>query len=231
MDFTAVAHDLRAPLSAMLGHTRLLAVESLTDAGRHRLEVIEAQIRRMATLIDTCLPHPARLQRITMVDLNATIENVLVELDGVLPRRRIQVVRSGEERLPLITGEASDLHRVLVNLFVNAADAMPDGGRIMISARTDRMPAVSVPAVIIDVTDTGTGIPLELVSHVFERGFTTKPPGQGTGLGLAICREIVQAHGGGIDLTTRPGQGTTVRLSLPVASGLDASMTDDRMNE
>jgi signal transduction histidine kinase len=217
MDFTAVAHDLRAPLSAMLGHTRLLAVESLTDAGRHRLEVIEAQIRRMATLIDTCLPHPARLQRITMVDLNATIENVLVELDGVLPRRRIEIVRTGEERLPLIAGEASDLHRVLVNLVVNAADAMPDGGWIMVRARADRMPATS-PAVIIDITDTGTGIPLELVPHVFERGFTTKPPGQGSGLGLAICREIVQAHGGRIDLTTRPGQGTTVRVSLPIAN-------------
>jgi signal transduction histidine kinase len=217
MDFTAVAHDLRAPLSAMLGHTRLLAVESLTDAGRHRLDVIEAQIRWMATLIDNCLPHPARPQRVTMVDLSATIENVLVELDGVLSRRRIEIVRGGEERLPLIVGEATDLHRVLVNLIVNATDAMPDGGWIMIRARTDRMPATSVPAVIIDITYTGTGIPLELVPHVFERGFTTKPPGQGTGLGLAICQEIVQAHGGRIDLTTRPGQGTTVRVSLPIA--------------
>jgi signal transduction histidine kinase len=219
MDFTAVAHDLRAPLSALLGHTRLLAVESLTDAGRHRLDVIEAQIHRMSTLIDNCLPQAARAPGVTLVDLNATIHDVLVELDGVLPRRRIQVIRSGEERLPLIPGESSDLHRVLVNLFVNAADAMPDGGRIMVRARTDRMLGPSVAAVVIDITDTGTGIPLELVPHVFERGFTTKPPGQGTGLGLAICRDIVHAHGGRIDLTTRPGQGTTVRVSLPIGVG------------
>jgi two-component system, NtrC family, sensor kinase len=221
-DVTAVAHDLRAPLHVMLGHARLLAVETLTDAGRHRLEVIEAQIHWMATLIDGCLPQPARPRKFTLVDLNATIHDVLVELDGMLPRRRIEVSCGGEDRLPLIPGEASDLHRVLVNLFVNAADAMPDGGRIMLRARIDRMPARPVAAIVIDITDTGTGIPLELVPHVFDRGFTTKPPGQGTGLGLAICRDIVQAHGGRIDLTTAPGHGTTVRVSLPVgASAVD----------
>lgn len=218
MDFAAVAHDLRAPLHAMLGHTRLLAVESLTDVGRHRLEVIEAQIHWMATLIDGCLPHPASARRNTLVDLNATIRDVLVELDGMLPRRHIQVSRGGEERLPLIPGHASDLHRVLVNLFVNAADAMPEDGRIVVRARTDRLPAPPVAAVVIDITDTGTGIPLELVPHVFDRGFTTKPAGQGCGLGLAICRDIVEAHGGRIDLTTQPGHGTTVRVSLPVAA-------------
>lgn len=223
MDFAAVAHDLRAPLSALLGHTRLLAVESLTDAGRRRLAVIEAQIRRMATLIDNCLPQGPRPPRAALVDLNATIDEVLAELDGMLPRRRIQVVRAGEERLPLIIGDGSDLRRVLVNLFVNAAEAMPDGGRIMVRARTGRMLAASVGAVVIDITDTGTGIPLELMPHVFERGFTTKPPGQGSGLGLAICREIVHAHGGRIDLTTRPGQGTRVRVSLPFA---DAASND-----
>lgn len=220
MDFTAVAHDLRTPLHAMLGHTRLLAVESLTDAGRHRLEVIEAQIHWMATLLDGCLPLPASPRRVTMVDLNATIHDVIAELDGLLPRRRIQVSRGGEERLPLIAGNASDLHRVLVNLFVNAADAMPDGGRIMICARTDRLPAAPFAALVIDVTDTGVGIPLELVPHVFDRGFTTKPPGLGSGLGLAICRDIVEAHGGHIELTTRRGHGTTVRVSLPVAAGV-----------
>jgi signal transduction histidine kinase len=219
MDFTAVAHDLRAPLHAMLGHTRLLAVETLTDAGRHRLEVIEGQIHWMTTLINGCLPQPAHPRCVSLVDLNATLHDVLVELDGMLPCRRIQVSRGEEDRLPLIPGEASDLHRVLMNLFVNAADAMPDGGRIMVRARTDRMPARQVPAIVIDITDTGTGIPLELVPHVFDRGFTTKPPGQGTGLGLAICRDIVQAHGGRIDLTTRPGHGTTVRVSLPVGAG------------
>ena len=219
MDFTAVAHDLRAPLHAMLGHTRLLSVETLTDAGRHRLEVIEAQIHWMASLLDGCLPQPAGPRRATLVDLNVTIHDVLVELDGMLPRRRIHVTRGGEDQLPLIPGEASDLHRVLVNLFVNAADAMPDGGRIVVRARTGRMPARPIPAIVIEITDTGTGIPLELVPHVFDRGFTTKPPGQGTGLGLAICRDIIQAHGGRIDLTTQPGHGTTVRVSLPVVTG------------
>jgi two-component system, LuxR family, sensor kinase FixL len=218
MDFAAVAHDLRAPLHAMLGHTQLLAVERLSDAGRHRLEIIEAQIQRMAALIDGCLPQPARGMPMTPIDLKETIDDVLAELEGMLPRRGIQVVTIQEERLPLVAGERADLHRVLVNLFVNAADAMPGGGRIVVRTRTERRPLGAVTAAVIDITDTGTGIPPELVPRVFERGFTTKQQGEGTGLGLAICREIVEAHGGQIELSTLPAQGTTVRISLPVAA-------------
>src|SRR5688572_23792914 len=114
MDFTAVAHDLRAPLNAMLGHTRLLAVEGLSDTGRHRLEIIEAQIRRMTLLIDSCLPHTPLARGTARVDLNATIRNVVAELEGMLQKRGVQIVLGRDEPLPPVAGNGGELHRVLM---------------------------------------------------------------------------------------------------------------------
>jgi signal transduction histidine kinase len=145
---------------------------------------------------------------------------VIAELDPMLQQRRIQVVLGATDSLPPIAGDTDALHRVLVNLMINAADSMPDGGRILISACTAQIPVASVTAVTIDITDSGTGIPSDVVSHVFERGFTTKRPGQGAGLGLAICREIVRDHGGLIELSTVPGTGTTVRLCFPTSGAI-----------
>lgn len=96
---------------------------------------------------------------------------------------------------------------------------MPLGGRILIRARSTGMLAGPVPAVEIDVVDSGTGIPSEVMPRIFDRGFTTKAAGQGTGLGLAICREIVAAHGGAIQVHTAVGSGTTVQVCLPVTTG------------
>jgi signal transduction histidine kinase len=226
MDFTAVAHDLRTPLNAMLGHTRLLAIETLSDSGRRRLDIIEAQIHRMATLIDSYLPHPEVMPPVAQVDLKNELRAVVAELDPLLQQRRIQVLMVGTDPLPPVAGDTDALHRVLVNLMVNAADSMPDGGRILIRARTAQVPIASVTAVTIDIIDSGTGIPLDIVAHVFERGFTTKHPGQGAGLGLAICREIMHDHGGLIELSTEPGAGTTVRLCLPTCGGVVARQSN-----
>ena len=218
MDFAAVAHDLRAPLNAMLGQMQLLAVERLSDTGRHRLQVIEAQIRRLVSLIESCAS-TAVPRRVTPVDLKATINNVIEELDAVCEHQRIEVVVEGGDRLPFVAGDAGELHRLLTNLLTNAADAMPEGGLIIVRARSTEMPAGPMPAVEIDVVDSGTGIPPEVIARIFDRGFTTKPRGQGMGLGLAICREIVAAHGGAIEVRTAVGNGTTVQVSLPALAG------------
>jgi signal transduction histidine kinase len=113
-------------------------------------------------------------------------------------------------------GDAGELHRLFMNLFVNAAEAMPDGGRILVRARLTTRRNDRARAMEIDITDTGRGIPPEAVPRIFERGFTTKPAGQATGLGLAICRDIILAYGGSIDVRTGVGQGTTVQVCLPV---------------
>ena len=215
-DVTAVVHDLRTPLNVLLGHTQLLALENLTAAGRRRLDIIEAQVRHIAMLIDSCTPQQSRPVHAAFVDVDLMIREVVAELDMMLRQRAVQILVSEQAPLPRVIGDREALHRVLVNLMVNAADSMPGGGRISISARTARFPVASVSGVAIEIADTGGGIPPELASHVFDRGFTTKPPGRGAGLGLAICREIVQAHGGRIELSSEEGRGTTARLSLPI---------------
>jgi signal transduction histidine kinase len=215
MDFATVAHDLRTPLNAMLGHTQLLGVESLSDTARRRLAIIELQIRRMTRLIDSCMAQSDLQVRVTLIDLNATIQAVIAELDVLLRQRDVQVVWSGAESLPPVAGDRDALHRVLVNVMINATESMPAGGAIHIGARAEQTGAAPLTAVEIEIADTGTGIPADMIPRVFEPGFTTKHSAHTSGLGLAICREIVQAHGGRIELSSEPGRGTTVRLSLP----------------
>jgi signal transduction histidine kinase len=104
---------------------------------------------------------------------------------------------------------------VFLNLFTNAADAMPAGGRLAVRVRPDTLPPER-PAIAVEVADTGVGIPPEHLARVTEPFFTTKPEGKGTGLGLAICRRIVHQHHGTLAIDSRPGEGTTVRVTLPV---------------
>ena len=232
MDFAEVAHDLRAPLTAMLGHTQLLAVEGLSDTGRRRLQVMESQIRRMVLLIERCMPQLEQSRHVVPLDVTAIIDEVVAELDAMCERRHIQMTVSRDTAVPFVMGDRSELHRLLVNLFVNATEAMPEGGRILVRVRLTTLRLVvgglskaetdATPALEIDITDTGRGISPDVVPRIFERGFTTKPPGQGTGLGLAICRDIVMAHGGTIDVRTGVGRGTTVQVCLPVTHSTSA---------
>jgi signal transduction histidine kinase len=215
MDFTAVAHDLRTPLTVMLGHMRLLSIEHLTDTGRHRLEVLEAQVHRMMRLLDTCGAQGGGATFVAPVDVGLLIGNVISELAAVMERQGIEVASAIGGALPFVMGDRDLLHRVLLNVLVNAADSMAGCGRIEIAARVEHLADAPVGTIHIDIADTGSEIPADLIPRVFERGFTTKSSGDSHGFGLGICREITQMHGGDIRLSSTAGSGTTVRLSLP----------------
>jgi signal transduction histidine kinase len=218
MDFTAVAHDLRTPLMVMLGHMRLLAIERLTDTGRHRLEVLEAQVHRMMRLLDTCGGQVGGTPCVAPVDLRLLIGNVVAELEAVMERHGIVIALAIGGAPPFVVGDRDLLHRVLLNVMVNAADSIAGCGRIEITARVEQTAEAPVGTIHIDIADTGSGIPADLIPRVFERGFTTKSSGDSRGFGLGICREIMQMHGGDIRLSSTAGSGTTVRLSLPATS-------------
>jgi signal transduction histidine kinase len=102
-----------------------------------------------------------------------------------------------------------------LNLFTNAADAMPDGGRLSVRVRLGELPDAR-PGIVIEVADTGTGIPPEILPRLTEPFFTTKEEGRGTGLGLTICKRIVDQHGGALMIESQVGIGTTIRITLPV---------------
>ena len=220
MDFNAVAHDLRTPLNVMLGHMQLLAVERLSDTGRQRLGILERQIRRMMRLLDSCSGQHSDITCPVPVDLSVMVRNVVSELDALLERRRIEVRMTIRGCLASVQGDGDLLHRVFVNVLVNAAESMGDGGCIEITAFTDRDLNSRVAMVHIQIADSGGGIPPEAMARVFERGYTTKGGGEAHGFGLSICREIVEMHGGEIRLSSVLGQGTTVQLTLPIARTL-----------
>jgi signal transduction histidine kinase len=218
-DFNAVAHDLRTPLNVMLGHMQLLAVEHLSDTGRDRLGVVERQIRRMMRLLDTCSSQQPEVACLASVDLSVMIRNVISELGALFERRRIAVSVTIRGALPPVEGDSDLLHRAFVNVLINAADSMDDGGSIAITAFADRSRNSATGTVHIEIADSGAGIRPEVIARVFERGFTTKGSRETRGFGLDICREVMKLHGGDIRLSSVLGKGTTVTLTLPVNSG------------
>jgi signal transduction histidine kinase len=221
MDFNAVAHDLRTPLNVMLGHMQLLAVEHLSDTGRQRLGVVERQIRRMMRLLDSCSGPQADIACLVPVDLSAMTRNVVCELDAFLERRRIEVTLTIRGCVPRVQGDDDLLHRVLVNVLINAADSMEEGGCIEITAFTDHVRDSTTGTVHIEIADSGAGIRPELIARVFDRGFTTKSSSEPHGFGLGICREVMKMHGGDIRLSSVLGRGTSVTLILPIDGQAD----------
>jgi signal transduction histidine kinase len=213
----AIAHEVGTPLTSVLGYTQLLAKEPLSDRGRQRVKIIESQVQRMAETIQTYLARtrgaPSERQQI---QVNELVRGTLAQLQMMLKRAGTRTSFVEGELPPPIMGDPDALHRVLVNLIQNATDAMPGGGEITIATREVVPPQAPFAGVLVEVADTGAGIPPEVLPKIFDLFFTTKPQGRGTGMGLAICHEIVKAHRGRIDVASEVGRGTRIRVLLPL---------------
>jgi signal transduction histidine kinase len=215
MDLTNLTHDLRTPLNAALGQMQLLLTEDLTDTVRKRLAIIESQILRMTRLVENCVTDLA--MRAEPVDLNFTLSSVITELEVLLRRREVRVVFNRGDAPP-VAGDSDALHRVFVNILTNALESMPEGGLIAVGVRTHGIRNTVATFAEIEIADTGIGIAPDLIPRVFDHGFTTKNSSRLRGHGLAICRQIVQAHGGRLELFSEQHIGTSVRILLPVAA-------------
>jgi signal transduction histidine kinase len=147
-----------------------------------------------------------------LMDVNESVESALVIAAHQL-RDRIEVRRE-LGTIPRIRGVASQINQVLLNLITNAAQAMGDAGTLSVASRR------SGDQIEVDVTDSGPGIPDDVLPKIFDPFFTTKPVGEGTGLGLSIVHKIVQSHGGAIKVRTAAGKGTTFTVSFPIDHAL-----------
>jgi signal transduction histidine kinase/CheY-like chemotaxis protein len=206
-----IAHDVNNQLNAILANL-YLARESVADGhpAAERLAQAEEAVDRCTRTTKALLAFSHQgLPEIQPVDCNALVRQSAVLLDRVLGGL-VKVELDLEPGLPTIMGEPLQLEQVLMNLAINARDAMAQGGTLTLRTRAARDGA----GVELQVLDTGTGIPEDVLGHIFEPFFTTKPIGQGTGLGLAMAFGIVQAHGGQLTVATRVGQGTTFTLTL-----------------
>ncbi len=215
----SIAHELNNPLGTISLRIEGLLAKTPSDDPRHKsLEIVGQEVERMAGLVSNLLHFSrASVDKVSTVDVCDEVRRTLELVEYHLRKQQIQVVPEFAVVVPVIYADRQQLRQVLLNLFTNAADAMLTGGQLIPRVRPGSLPD-GVAAVVIEVVDTGTGIPSELLSRITEPFFTTKPEGKGTGLGLAICRRIVQQHHGTLAVESRHGEGTTIRITLPVRS-------------
>jgi PAS domain S-box-containing protein len=210
-----VAHEVNTPLTGISSFTQMLLQQSEPEDPRTKvLEKIERQTFRAAKIVNGLLnlARPAQVDS-GPIDLHAVVSDVLSLLEHQLRTSSIQVRKELLPRGAIVQGTEYKLQQVFLNLFLNARDAMPRGGWLTIatSVRDDGM-------AVVEVSDTGSGIPPDCLSRIYDPFFTTKDIGKGTGLGLSITYGIVQEHGGAITCDSVVGQGTRFVLALPMAS-------------
>jgi len=210
-----VAHEVNTPLTGISSYTQMLLENAdPADPRTQILEKIERQTFRAAKIVNGLLtlsrpgtPGGERAQ----VDLNAVINDVYSLVEHQFEVGRIKVRRELAQEPLLVLGIEHQLQQVFLNLFLNARDAMPRGGWLTVSSRTDG------PGVIVEIADTGSGIPPEQLARIYDPFFTTKAIGRGTGLGLSISYGIVREHHGTLRCDSTVGQGTRFTMSVPVA--------------
>ena len=189
------------------------AIAAATD---EYLRIIDKEVDRCSRIVDGLLDfsRPKGTSK-TVVQLNALVNETLFLLKHHRQFKRLTVVRELDPAAPRTVGNPEQLTQVLMALMLNALDAMEQGGLLTVRTGASRSRADEV---VVEVEDTGVGIPRADQDKIFEPFYTTKPPGRGTGLGLSICYGIVQDHHGRIEVESAPGRGSVFRVSLP-ASG------------
>jgi PAS domain S-box-containing protein len=219
-----IAHDLNNALAPVLMGISLLRKEPLSPEARRMLDLMDQGAARGSEMVGQILSFSRGVGgQLTAVDVRNLVEEMVRLAEKTFPHS-IRILTVLPDGLPRVRGNATQLHQVLLNLCVNARDAMPDGGTLTIEAvNTTVEPGSLSPerepgrgaGVILKVSDTGHGIAPELLGRIFEPFFTTKELNRGTGLGLSTVMGIVKTHGGFLDVTSGVGTGTTFKVCLP----------------
>ena len=210
-----VAHEVNTPLTGISSFTQMLLEGSNPDDPSTKiLEKIERQTFRAAKIVNGLLnlARPGRSDASGPVDVNVVINDVLALLDHQLSEASVKVRKQLIVGPVLVQGIEFKLQQVFLNLFLNARDAMSFGGWLGVETKIEAGKAVVV------VTDTGSGIPQEILSRIYDPFFTTKVPGQGTGLGLSVTYGVMQEHNGTIECKSEPGKGANFTLTIPLVT-------------
>jgi PAS domain S-box-containing protein len=209
-----VAHEVNTPLTGISSFTQMLLENAPPDDPRTQLlEKIERQTFRAAKIVNGLLnlsrPPSAASTEMVAIDVNVVINDVLSLLEHQFELQHVKVRRELHAGAAVVTGMEHKLQQVFLNLFLNAKDAMPKGGWLSVTT------AVRGDKVVVEVADTGSGIPSEYLARIYDPFFTTKSMGRGTGLGLSITYGIIREHLGSIDCESVVGQGTRFLVEFP----------------
>lgn len=222
-----IAHEIGTPLHSIAGYIHLLLTDDqLPENARRQLNIIESQLDRISETLRTMLVSTEQpVPQMQPLDLNALLTELLHVTSPGMVRGHIQVQTQLQPDLPLILADGNQLQQVVLNVLVNAMDAMPNGGTLsvltLVEAGSEQASAYpgssSQSCVVVHICDTGQGIPEAHLEKIFDPFFTTKEAGQGTGIGLAVCAQIIHAHGGRLTVQSQSGEGSTFSIRFPIA--------------
>src|SRR5213594_2384045 len=212
----SMAHEFNNPLGIVMGFAQDLLSETDPSSPQYQsLKIIDEETKRCQRIIQELLEFARpRSTELTLTDIKETVGKTLNLITNHLYKQKIEAATLVDENLPKISADPQQLEQVLVNLYLNAIGAMPEGGKLIVEANTEPVDGTD-RMVVITVADTGFGIEKNDLPKIFQPFFTAKK-GRGLGLGLPICKRIVKNHGGRIDVESEPGHGTTFKLYLPV---------------
>jgi len=228
---SGIAHDFNNLLGGILGYASLLHMRMGRDHKLARyVESIEMAAERASSVTRQLLGIVRDEQvRIGTFQMSRVLEELVRFMRETFPPAiRIELDSDGE--MPLVLGDEGQIHQVLLNVCLNARDAMPNGGTLRLHSKRNR-PEGGGDYVQLTISDTGTGIDAETLANVFDPFFTTKEAGQGTGLGLYMAYRVVDRHSGRIDVRSRPGEGTTIEIVLPTSGEQRALVSGPRLPE
>jgi two-component system sensor histidine kinase HydH len=209
-----LAHEIRNPLSSLDIHVQLLDEDlaGAAPATRQRLEIIRGELTRLEGIVKRFLrlASPSTLE-VEPVEIASVVGHICKLLAPEAAVREVTITTEIPPGLPSLLADAVQLTQALLNLLINALQAVPRGGQIRVQAAAP----VTEPILLLEVQDTGPGVPAEKLAAVFEPYFTTKE--EGSGLGLWIAQQIAVAHGGTLEVTNAATGGAVFRLRLPLA--------------
>ncbi|MBD2014651.1 response regulator [Microcoleus sp. FACHB-53] len=233
---SGIAHDLNNVLAPILMSVQLLALKLHDEQARQWLKILEDNARRGAELVKQVVSFARGVKGDrTLVQVRHIISEIRQIAKETFPKS-IEVHTDLAPDLWTVSADATQLHQVLMNLCVNARDALPDGGTLGISAHNlflnEQSARMNIDAkagsyIVITISDTGTGIPPEILDRIFEPFFTTKEVGKGTGLGLSTVIGIVKSHGGFVNVLSKLGQGTKFEVYLPALQETPIPTSED----
>ncbi len=237
-----IAHDFNNLLQAIIGYTQILLMDKdRGDSDFDKLTQIENSAQRARELTQQLLTFSRKVEsKLRPVNINQEIKQIEKLLKRTIPRM-IDIELHLEENIKVINADPAQVEQVLMNLGVNARDAMPDGGKLVVETENvildkeyckTHLGAVHGEHMLLSFSDTGHGMDKETVEHIFEPFYTTKETGKGTGLGLAMVYGIVKSHDGYIMCYSEPGKGTTFKIYFPaidsvVSSGLSVERKEE----
>ena len=217
----SIAHEIKNPLVSIQGFAKRITKAQDPQKAKGYAKLIDEESGRLSNVLVKLLEFSRMDEpKKEPLDVNEIVDDTVLFMEHHLTRfKNVEIAVEKELGLPRVKIDKIHVQQSLVNIMMNAAQAMPDGGKMEIeTGRTNGF-------VYISVTDKGTGIKAEDLEKIFEPFFTTKEKGQGTGLGLSLCKRLIEANRGTVEVESRVGEGSTFRIVLPTAESVESMET------